>query len=566
MQDSASRIRPLRPPQDNIPQTKLQRQRLLEVVSEYVGRERPVGPLSLDELRRHSRAVVKAAKIDPKYIDFTAILVNNQVWRLAVEGIPYSRRLLLLPKCLRSEQCPAALDEFGLVCEGCGGCLIDEFKRQAEQLGYAVLVAEGSPVVMSLIETGRIEAVIGVSCMSVLEQVFPYTEAAAIPGIAVPLLQDGCANTTVDVDWVWDAIYQTGDDRTNRLNIEELRKKVDSWFTVESLKATLGWADSKTELLALEWMAGAGKRWRPFLAVCAYRAVAGNNGALSEDICKTAIAVECFHKASLIHDDIEDGDNRRYGEKTLHAEYGVPVALNVGDFLLGEGYRLLTELSAAARRTRAMLRVAAKGHRNLCLGQGGELFWLRRPGPLSITEVIEIFEKKTSPAFEVALKLGAILGGGSAQLGEVLTRYSRSLGVAYQIRDDLDDFRGPDNSLEDKVGAPSLLTALAFEMAQDDDRKLLESMWRRRTAPAGARQRITGIFAKLKVEQAALGLMKFHKSRTIGALAPLKNGALKGLLRRVVGKIFNDIEVMGCCNEYKAGHAQSGRPGEASAG
>ena len=45
---------------------------------------------------------------------------------------------------------------------------------------------------------------------------------------------------------------------------------------------------------------------------------------------KLAIAVECFHKASFVHDDIEDADDLRYGERTLHAEHGIPVALNVG--------------------------------------------------------------------------------------------------------------------------------------------------------------------------------------------------------------------------------------------
>ena len=567
MQDSTSRIRPLRPPQDNIPQTKQQRRRLLEVVAEYVERERPVGPLSLDELRRHSRAVIKAANTDPKYIDFIAILVDNEIWRPTVEGIPYNKRLLLVPKCLRSEKCQARFDEFGLVCEHCGRCLIDEFKSQAEQLGYAVLVAEGSPVVMSLIETGKIEAVVGVSCMSVLEQVFPYTEAAAIPGIAIPLLQDGCANTTVDVDWVWDAIYQTGQDRTNRLNIEELRKEVDRLFCAESVKSTMGWGDSQTETFALEWLAGAGKRWRPFLAVCAYQAVAGNNQqSLGEDLRKAAIAVECFHKASLIHDDIEDRDDLRYGEKTLHAEYGVPIALNVGDFLLGEGYRLLSELKAAPKRRTAMLRVAARGHRDLCLGQGSELSWLRRPGPLSVTQVIDIFEKKTSPAFEVALKLGAILGGGCDEVGEVLRKYSRSLGVAYQVRDDIDDFRLPESSVETAATRPSLLPALAYEMAEDNDKKQLESIWRGQVESDNGREKIASIFAKLKVEQAAINLMESHKSRAIGALGRLKNAALKGLLRRVVGKIFDDIEVMGCCNEYKAGHARSLEPGEAAAG
>ena len=67
------------------------------------------------------------------------------------------------------------------------------------------------------------------------------------------------------------------------------------------------------------------------------------------------MAVECFHKASLIHDDIEDGDDRRYGQPALHTEHGVPVALNVGDFLLGEGYRLIGEIEVDDATKVAML-------------------------------------------------------------------------------------------------------------------------------------------------------------------------------------------------------------------
>ena len=62
---------------------------------------------------------------------------------------------------------------------------------------------------------------------------------------------------------------------------------------------------------------------------------------MPQDLQKVAVAIECFHKASLIHDDIEDNDAARYGEKTLHEEFGAAVALNVGDLLIGEGYRLI---------------------------------------------------------------------------------------------------------------------------------------------------------------------------------------------------------------------------------
>src|SRR5204863_5079784 len=108
--------------------------------------------------------------------------------------------------------------------------------------------------------------------------------------------------------------------------------------------------------------ARAGKRWRPFLSVAAYQALRDTPGAaLPEDVRKIAVAVECFHKASLIHDDIEDNDAERYGEKTLHEEHGVAVALNVGDLLIGEGYRLIASCKISAEQKAQMILVASEG-------------------------------------------------------------------------------------------------------------------------------------------------------------------------------------------------------------
>jgi len=85
-----------------------------------------------------------------------------------------------------------------------------------------------------------------------------------------------------------------------------------------------------------------------------------------------------LHNALLIHDDIEDNDALRYGEKTLHEEHGVPVALNVGDLLIGEGYRLIASCKVSAEQKAQMVLVASQGQRQLCRGQGAE----RRPGGL----------------------------------------------------------------------------------------------------------------------------------------------------------------------------------------
>jgi geranylgeranyl pyrophosphate synthase len=565
--NTAAAVRPLRPPQDNIPQTKQQRNKLLQIVTDYVeSRQVGVGPLSLAELHVHSEKIIEIANVEPKFKNFVAVLLNNQVWHQIVAGIPFEKRLLLLPKCLRNQdQCSAGFDEFGLVCEHCGGCIIDELKNQAEQLGYVVLIAEGSPVVTALIETGKIEAVVGVSCLSVLEQVFPYMEAGAVPGIAIPLLQDGCANTSVDIDWVWDAIYQSIDDQTYRLNLEALRSQVDSWFSSESLEPLLAPAKSQTEKIALEWMAKAGKRWRPFLTACAYEALVENRQAtLPDEVRTAAVAVECFHKASLIHDDIEDSDALRYGQKTLHAQYGVPIALNVGDFLLGEGYRLLMELRVSNDSKIKILTAAVEGHRNLCLGQGNELSWMRQPRPLSVAEVVDIFRKKTSPAFEVALRVGTQLSGCSDELGTVLEQYSKSLGIAYQIRDDIEDFQSESIASLLNPMRPSLLLAAAYERTEGAERKLLESIWNKSIKPDSVESELKNIFTLLKIERLAWELMETYKSQAIGSLANLKNANLKGLLRRVIGKIFDDFEIMGCCDDHKAGYAEGGKSGETS--
>jgi hypothetical protein len=251
-------------------------------------------------------------------------------------------------------------------------------------LGYAVLVAEGSAIVMSIIATGKIDAIVGVSCLSVLEKAFPYMESAAIPGVAIPLLQDDCVDTNIDLDWVWDVIHLSSEDQTRRLDLDALRREVDSWFELSELNKVMGLPSGESETIARAWLGKSGKRWRPFLAACAFKAMQDDpQKPLPGDFRKVAIAVECFHKASLVHDDIEDNDALRYGEKTLHEEYGVPVALNVGDLLLGEGYRLIGECDVDAENRAAMLKIAAAGHRTLCLGQGAELCWVRKPERLS---------------------------------------------------------------------------------------------------------------------------------------------------------------------------------------
>ena len=545
--------RRLRQPKKNIPQTKQHRDEILRQVREYADAAKLVPPVPLNELQEHTDKIMAIHAIDKIHRDYVGVLLANETWRESLATVPYEKRLLLMPKCLRVEsKCPAPLDEFGLLCKQCGLCSIQDFQNEAEKLGYAVLVAEGSAIVMSLIQTGKIEAIVGISCLPVLERTFPYVEAAAIPAVAVPLLQDDCIDTVVDIDWVWDYIHLTSDDKTRRLNLNALHDEVKTWFTRESLDALMGPSRGHSDDIAREWLARAGKRWRPFLTVAAYQALREDpEGPISDTVKKAAIAVEIFHKASLVHDDIEDGDAERYGETTLHTEHGIPVALNIGDMLIGEGYRLLADNDAPAHIRSAALLVAAEGQRELCIGQGAELLWTRHPVALSSTQVLEIFRSKTAPAFEVALKVGAALAGQLDECADVLHAYSENLGIAYQIRDDLDDL-GEDSAAGNEWSMrPSIVLSLLREKGQGAVKEQMEALWNGAATVKPDNATIRQWALDSGAHEKAMNLLESYKEVAIRSLQAVELPNLKGLLRRVLGKIFNELEIKGWCREFE---------------
>lgn len=491
-----------------IPPTAEARHRLQEAAVRYLSDHRLTPPVSLDPLKQHAAALLAQEHLSGDYLPYAIVILNNALWQPAVLQTPYAKRLLLMPQCLKSAQhCAAECDSYGLLCKHCGRCVIDSLSRRAEQLGYTVLIAEGSPVVMSLIQSGQIEAVVGVSCLPVLEKVFPYMEAGAVPGVAIPLLYDGCKDTAFDVDML-KAILEECSPAAETVRFDRLRKDVSEWFTVDALRAFFRDPDDPTVAVAIDWLSRAGKHYRPLLTAAMYAACSPTaEEALPLAVRQAAAAVECFHKASLIHDDIEDGDLERYGQKTLHAEHGIPAALNVGDFLIGEGYRLLVEIDADPAQKNALLAVAAKGHRALCLGQGKELAWRNRSTAPSADDLLDIFAGKTAPAFSVALTIGAILGGSDNALLEALDRYSEALGIAYQIRDDLLDWQS--------VHSDTL-----------------------------------SIVAAVGSEQAARDLLADYRRRAVECLDAVQSSRVKTLLRRVITKIFDETNRMGCCDEY----------------
>jgi geranylgeranyl pyrophosphate synthase len=154
--------------------------------------------------------------------------------------------------------------------------------------------------------------------------------------------------------------------------VSELKNTVQEFFTYDNLCRVFQAGSDKTGQLAIQSMLNGGQRIRPLLASLAYKAYAANcSDAVLE---RLAVIVESFHKASLIHDDVEDHDDFRYGVETLHKTSGAEIAINTGDYLLGKGYQMLGTLPLAPEIIAAALNVVSSGHVDLSLGQGPDLW------------------------------------------------------------------------------------------------------------------------------------------------------------------------------------------------
>lgn len=540
------RENPLAPPTEvpppctpRVPQDRAVREAVLARADEVVARRRLTPPMPLEDLHALARELEVEGPIPSGYHDFVTVAVGNALWRGTVAAVPCNRRILLLPQCLRDEQaCPARHDRLGLLCENCGGCAIGRLQAHAEDLGYVVLVAEGTTVVTQLLEQGQVDAVIGVSCLDVFERAFPYMLADAIPGIAVPLLRDGCRQTSLDEEWLLREMRNgTAEDHHALFDLSAIQETVREWFAPDTLDRLMMPDGSETAQIARRWLQEHGKRWRPFLTAAVYRACRPEEDPLPECAARLAIAVECFHKASLIHDDIEDNDDERYGDQTLHRRYGIPVALNVGDYLLGEGYAQIvrTDLPQAS----AMVAVAAEAHKTLCLGQGEELSWMRSPQPLQATDVLRIFARKTAPAFEVALRLAALAAGLAEEDAQCLKPYSRALGIAYQIRDDLGD--GHMGASDGDLAAlrPTLPLALARESATTEQRGLLDGLIHGERTDSKAWQCLRELVASDAVRSAAQQHLEHQRNETVRCVAAINNTRLKLLLQRITNRVLS---------------------------
>lgn len=435
-----------------------------------------------DALRQTARTALEQLGLPTVYLGFAMVAISNAFWRNPFAAVPFHRRLLFMPRCLL----PGQKDH---------DRPLNTIAETARSAGYRVMVAEGTPeVVMKMLERDA-DAVMGVACLHSLEKAFAHIDRMGVPRVAVPLLRDGCTNTEVEHDQVMALLTAQRDAADASPTYLPLWRLARGLFEEPEFSRLLmdvrgpdiaqtPTAFRAVETVALDWLKTGGKRLRPFIVLAAYAAAKHGAAALSSaadpvavapaPVRGLALAIEALHKASLIHDDIEDDDPFRYGRPTVHRQQGLASAINAGDWLVGLGYRLVAGTTdfAGADAIADILHHLASAHIALCRGQGAELLWSERPWPLTPADALAGYALKTAPAFEAALFTGLRAGGATLDR-LLLKRFALCVGEAYQVANDLDDWHATDTekivSGRDAVTRrPTLLHALALQKGDPD--------------------------------------------------------------------------------------------------
>ncbi|GIX03567.1 MAG: hypothetical protein KatS3mg113_0573 [Planctomycetaceae bacterium] len=232
-------------------------------------------------------------------------------------------------------------------------------------------------------------------------------------------------------------------------------------------------------------------------------------------------------------------------EKTLHRQYGIPEAINVGDHLIGLGYRLI---SMNARdldpgTVSDILDRLAQAHQKLCEGQGAELRWQSTRQPCSPLDAMKIYALKTAPAFEAALYAGIRLAGPAEAYDQALSQFCRHVGVGFQILNDLKDWHEHDGNKcvsgrDAEMAKPTLLLALAFEAASAEQRSQL-MQWLSPDLPADHRTwQLRQLYQALGVFRQAELLVEKCKARAEAIADEIQPDPLRQLFYYLVDTIL----------------------------
>lgn len=193
----------------------------------------------------------------------------------------------------------------------------------------------------------------------------------------------------------------------------------------------MGWVDEHFQPYA----APAGKRLRPILCLLACAEVGGD----PSQALPAAAGIEILHNFSLIHDDVEDGDETRRHRPTVWKLWGIPQAINVGDAMFAlafAGVQRLSRRGVPAGQVLAALDLFTQTCLALTEGQHLDIDFEQRE-QVTVADYLRMIQGKTAALIRASVQIGALLGGASPAQQEALGRFGQALGLAFQIQDDI---------------------------------------------------------------------------------------------------------------------------------
>lgn len=239
-----------------------------------------------------------------------------------------------------------------------------------------------------------------------------------------------------------------------------------------------------------------GKRIRGILLQVAYFGVGGKE---QKKILKVAVAIEFLHLFFLIHDDVIDHGNLRHGKETVHrffakknsrkkdltesAHFGDSVAIIVGDMLFAKANEIILKAGFGEKETIAALVHLQSVVETTIVGQSQDI-GIENGNDIDEDDIILMHENKTARyTFEGPLQLGAILAGlEDKKIQNIFKQYSRLVGVAFQLQDDMLGVFGKKNKTgkstvsDIEEGKLSLMVFYAMTNASVEDRKILDGI------------------------------------------------------------------------------------------
>ncbi len=214
-----------------------------------------------------------------------------------------------------------------------------------------------------------------------------------------------------------------------------------------------------------------GKRLRPMLVVVGARAL----GSTDRGPVKAAAIIEFIHTATLLHDDVVDDSDMRRGKKAARMLWGNQASVLVGDFLLGQAFRMMVTVGSMPA-----LRILSNAAAVIA---EGEVMQLAAAKDLTTTEDahLEIINAKTAALFSAAAEVGPIIADAKRDERSALKSYGTNLGLAFQLVDDVLDYGGNAKDLGKNIGddlaegKPTLPLIHAMKHGSPEQAKLIEN-------------------------------------------------------------------------------------------